>query len=207
MGSWDGTKIGLKVKPKQKELAKQFLKVISIETDRCFMDEEIGEISNNYNPSIEGCIEEDLLGIMPSLEKEFSDYVGQFYPDFDEDEDVKAYDDEHLPDSSVSLDALYHLLNKLFPPAYLYLAHEDGNSVTDSYYRYEVIFDPSSEKKKVYECFYSYGDGINEEQECEVNEETIDRVEFDSAIIDSLIKQAKTEGYNELAKKLALCKQ
>ena len=58
MGSWNGTKIGLKVKPKQKELAKQFLQIIGIETDRCFMDEEIGEILVDF---LNQLIREDLL--------------------------------------------------------------------------------------------------------------------------------------------------
>lgn len=206
MGSWNGTKIGLKVKPKQKELAKQFLHIIGIETDRCFMDEEIGEISDNYNPSIEGCVEEELLGIMPSLEKEFSDYVDQFYPDFDEEDDEETDDDEHMPDTSVSLDALYHLLNKLFPPAYLYLAHEDGNSVSDSYYRYEVIYDPSTGKKEKHNCYYSYGDGIDEGDGNEDSVSEIDPSQFDSSMIDSLIERAETEGFEELAKRLKACR-
>ena len=216
MGHWNNTKIGLKVKSKDEELATQFLRIIGIDTDNLDMYEEIGELSGEYDPSIEGSIVDDLYNIMPSMEKKFSDYVDQFYgfeneeDEFDEDFEEDEFDE----DVKISLDDLFLIVNKLFSPAYLFFAHEDGNSVSDSFYRYEAIYDPSTGKKKEFNCYYSYGDGINLDFDndedpkdviTEKSEEDIAAYELNGTIIDSLIEKAKLEGYKELANKLKTC--
>ena len=221
MGHWDNTKIGLAVSPKGKELATQFLQIIGADTENIDFYEEIGELSGEYDPTIEGSIADDPFDLMTSMAKLFSDYVDQFYgydnddEEFDEDFDEEEESDEDFQDNiELSLDDIFLFANKLFSPAYLYFAHEDGNSVSDSYYRYEVIYDPSTGKKREYNCYYSYGDGINLDfdndedpkdvvtEKCEID---IASNELNNTIIDSLIKKAESEGFDELAKRLKTC--
>lgn len=224
MGHWDNTKIGLTVSPKDNEIATQFLQIIGADTENIDFYEEIGELSGEYNPTIEGSIADDPFDIMTSMEKMFSDYVDQFYgynndedeEDFDEDFDDEEESDEDFQEKiELSLDDIFHLANKLFSPAYLYFAHEDGNSVSDSYYRYEAIFDPSTRKKKEFNCYYSYGDGINldfdndedpKDVVTENREEDISAYELNGIIINSLIEKAESEGFTKLVNRLKTCK-
>lgn len=216
MGHWNDSKMGLKVNPEHEKLAKQFLQIVGVDTENLDMYEEIGELSGEYNPSIEGSIINDPFNIMPSMEKLFSDYVDQFYgynneeDEYDEDFEEEEFDE----DITISLDDLFFIVNKLFSPAYLFFAHEDGNSVSDSFYRYEAIYDPSTGKKKEFNCYYSYGDGINLDFDndedpkdviTEKSEEDIAAYELNGSIINSLIEKAKSEGCKELANKLKTC--
>ena len=58
------------------------------------MNEEIGELSDLGNYNVVGMVQDDLLGIMPSLEKKFAAYQNKFYESEDcetdeENEDIK----------------------------------------------------------------------------------------------------------------------
>ena len=202
MGSWNGTKIGLKVKESEEELANEFLMLLGLKLSDD-MDEEIGELSDLEDYTVVGTVQDDLLGIMPSLEKKFVDYQNQFYGPDEEDEVAK--DDNHSG-TGIRLDDLFLVVKKLFPRSGMYLAHEDGNSVSDAYYRYEVIY--SATKKTEINCYYCYGDGINVETDCpeeegtEKTEERLTAKKPDNAVIELLIKKAESEGYDELVRRL-----
>lgn len=220
MGSWNGTTVGLKVKPKEKKLAEQFLTCLGVDTDD-YGIEEVGPLSAAFGPSIEGVLNGNLLGIASTLTHHYSDYINQFYffggeDDFEDEEWEEDEEDEHSPDDDDAfdflLDDLFQLANKLFSSAHLYLAHEEGNNTSDDYYRYEVILDPTSNKRIELNCFYSYGEGINtdgddpKEDGTERNEEPIVSREINPEVIDWLIQQAESKGFSELVARLHTCK-
>lgn len=220
MGSWDGTKLGLKIKPKDQELAEQFLQCIGVDTND-YIVEEVEELSSSFTPEIEGKVNGKLLGIMPALNTYFSDYVQQFYGDYDEeygDEFEEEFDEEEhdevcnddQPIFDFTLDDLYCLVNRLFSPAYLYLAHEDGNNTSDDYYRHEEIYNPKTKYCTKKDRFYSYSEGINIDGDDEegVETKTMEIVirEPNEAVVDWLIQKAKSFGYDGLAQKLSACK-
>ena len=201
MSSWNGTKIGLRVDSSEEEQAQEFLTLLGL---RLYddIDEEIGELSCLDDYSVVGTVQDDLLGIMPSLEKKFSSYQNQFYGSEDENEDQN----EDEIGTNTQLDDLFLLTKKLFHRPGMFLAHEDGNSVSDTYYRYEVIYNAG--KKTELNCFYSYGDGINTGTDNPVEEGLVDTKEKLKAkepsknILDLLTKKAETEGFTALLEKL-----
>lgn len=221
MGYWSGKSVGLRVKPKEKKLAEQFLICLGVDTDGYGID-QIGPLSYSSRPSVNGVLNSDLLGIASILDQHYSDYIHQFYYSSDEEgcedtddfevEDIEnALDDDDVFDFQP--DDLFQLTNKLFPSAYVYLAHEEGNNTSDDYYRYEVIFDPTSNKKTELNCFYSYGEGINvssdddpKEDATEKSERTIANREIKPNVIDWLINQAENKGFSELVALLNACK-
>lgn len=221
MGYWSGKSVGLRVKPKEKKLAEQFLICLGVDTDGYGID-QIGPLSYSFRPSVNGVLNSDLLGIASILDQHYSDYIHQFYYSSDEEgcedtddfevEDIEnALDDDDVFDFQP--DDLFQLTNKLFPSAYVYLAHEEGNNTSDDYYRYEVIFDPTSNKKTELNCFYSYGEGINvssdddpKEDATEKSERTIANREIKPNVIDWLINQAENKGFSELVALLNACK-
>lgn len=239
MGYWSGKSVGLRVKPKEKKLAEQFLICLGVDTDGYGID-QIGPLSYSFRPSVNGVLNSDLLGIASILDQHYSDYVDQFYyssdeegcedtDDFEDEDDFEVEDDPEdeddfededienaLDDDDVfdfQPDDLFQLTNKLFPSAYVYLAHEEGNNTSDDYYRYEVIFDPTSNKKTELNCFYSYGEGINvssdddpKEDATEKSERTIANREIKPNVIDWLINQAENKGFSELVALLNACK-
>ena len=221
MGYWSGKSVGLRVKPKEKKLAEQFLICLGVDTDGYGID-QIGPLSYSFRPSVNGVLNSDLLGIASILDQHYSDYIHQFYYSSDE-EDCEDTDDFEVEDIENALDDdgvfdfqpddLFQLTNKLFPSAYVYLAHEEGNNTSDDYYRYEVIFDPTSNKKTELNCFYSYGEGINvssdddpKEDATEKSERTIANREIKPNVIDWLINQAESKGFSELVALLNACK-
>lgn len=221
MGYWSGKSVGLRVKPKEKKLAEQFLICLGVDTDGYGID-QIGPLSYSFRPSVNGVLNSDLLGIASILDQHYSNYVDQFYYSSDE-EDCEDTDDFEVEDIENALDDddvfdfqpddLFQLINKLFPSAYVYLAHEEGNNTSDDYYRYEVIFDPTSNKKTELNCFYSYGEGINvssdddpKEDATEKSERTIANREIKPNVIDWLINQAENKGFSELVALLNACK-
>ena len=221
MSYWSGKSVGLRVKPKEKKLAEQFLICLGVDTDGYGID-QIGPLSYSFRPSVNGVLNSDLLGIASILDQHYSDYIHQFYYSSDEEgcEDTDDFEDEDienaLDDDDVfdfQPDDLFQLTNKLFPSAYVYLAHEEGNNTSDDYYRYEVIFDPTSNKKTELNCFYSYGEGINvssdddpKEDATEKCEKTIANREIKPNVIDWLISQAENKGFSELVALLNACK-
>ena len=70
MGAWDGTKLGLKVRPDDYGLAEQLLRCldVNLESGIC---EEVGVLSDSYKPNIEGEVESGLLGIISLLDEYF----------------------------------------------------------------------------------------------------------------------------------------
>lgn len=221
MSYWSGKSVGLRVKPKEKKLAEQFLICLGVDTDGYGID-QIGPLSYSFRPSVNGVLNSDLLGIASILDQHYSDYIHQFYYSSDE-EDCEDTDDFEVEDIENALDDdgvfdfqpddLFQLTNKLFPSAYVYLAHEEGNNTSDDYYRYEVIFDPTSNKKTELNCFYSYGEGINvssdddpKEDATEKSERTISNREIKPNVIDWLINQAENKGFSELVALLNACK-
>ena len=220
MGYWSGKSVGLRVKPKEKKLAEQFLICLGVDTDGYGID-QIGPLSYSFRPSVNGVLNSNLLGIASILDQHYSNYIDQFYNSSDE-EDCEDTDDFEVEDIENALDDdvfdfqpddLFQLTNKLFPSAYVYLAHEEGNNTSDDYYRYEVIFDPTSNKKTELNCFYSYGEGINvssdddpKEDATENSERTIADREIKPNVIDWLIKQAENKGFSELVALLNACK-
>lgn len=221
MGYWSGKSVGLRVKPKEKKLAEQFLICLGVDTDGYGID-QIGPLSYSFRPSVNGVLNSDLLGIASILDQHYSDYIHQFYYSSDEEDcedtdDFEAEDIENaLDDDDVfdfQPDDLFQLTNKLFPSAYVYLAHEEGNNTSDDYYRYEVIFDPTSNKKTELNCFYSYGEGINVSSDDDPKEDATEKVERTIAnreikpnVIDWLINQAENKGFSELVALLNACK-
>lgn len=221
MGYWSGKSVGLRVKPKEKKLAEQFLICLGVDTDGYGID-QIGPLSYSFHPSVNGVLNSNLLGIASILDQHYSNYIHQFYYSSDE-EDCEDTDDFEVEDIENALDDddvfdfqpddLFQLTNKLFPSAYVYLAHEEGNNTSDDYYRYEVIFDPTSNKKTELNCFYSYGEGINvssdddpKEDATEKSERTIANREIKPNVIDWLINQAENKGFSELVALLNACK-
>lgn len=221
MGYWSGKSVGLRVKPKEKKLAEQFLICLGVDTDGYGID-QIGPLSYSFRPSVNGVLNSDLLGIASILDQHYSNYVDQFYYSSDE-EDCEDTDDFEVEDIENALDDddvfdfqpddLFQLTNKLFPSAYVYLAHEEGNNTSDDYYRYEVIFDPTSNKKTELNCFYSYGEGINVSSDDDPKEDATEKVERTIAnreikpnVIDWLINQAENKGFSELVALLNACK-
>ena len=221
MSYWSGKSVGLRVKPKEKKLAEQFLICLGVDTDGYGID-QIGPLSYSFRPSVNGVLNSNLLGIASILDQHYSDYIHQFYYSSDE-EDCEDTDDFEVEDIENALDDddvfdfqpddLFQLTNKLFPSAYVYLAHEEGNNTSDDYYRYEVIYDPTSNKKTELNCFYSYGEGINvssdddpKEDATEKSERTIANREIKPNVIDWLINQAENKGFSELVALLNACK-
>ena len=221
MGYWSGKSVGLRVKPKEKKLAEQFLICLGVDTDGYGID-QIGPLSYSFRPSVNGVLNSDLLGIASILDQHYSDYIHQFYYSGDE-EDCEDTDDFEVEDIENALDDdgvfdfqpddLFQLTNKLFPSAYVYLAHEEGNDTSDDYYRYEVIFDPTSNKKTELNCLYSYGEGINVSSDDDPKEDATEKVERTIAnreikpnVIDWLINQAENKGFSELVALLNACK-
>ena len=220
MSYWSGKSVGLRVKPKEKKLAKQFLICLGVDTDGYGID-QIGPLSYSFRPSVNGVLNSNLLGIASILDQHYSNYVDQFYYSSDEEgcEDTDDFKDEYIENAldddvfDFQPDDLFQLTNKLFPSAYVYLAHEEGNNTSDDYYRYEVIFDPTSNKKTELTCFYSYGEGINvssdddpKEDATEKSERTIANREIKPNVIDWLINQAENKGFSELVALLNACK-
>ena len=202
MSGWNGAKVGLRVESGDKELAKQFLKVLGAKTEGGWFDEHIRKLDADFSPEITGIIEkgeDDLLDILNALD----DHAGSYIDKLISGDRVRTFN---------LLDGLYVLLKKIFPGVSLYVAHEEGNSVSDDYYRYEVIYDPSKDKKKEMHCYYSYGNGINVqtnnqiEEGTEKKEKKISDKGLQREDIQWLIDEAQEKGFSELAKRLDACK-
>ena len=206
MGGWAGIEVGIKVKPEDRNLATQFLNLL-IYPDQNQPDfpYEVGRLNIDYDPKVSVVIDfsNDALGIWNSFEKHNEDYVGQFEFYGGKKKAVKT-----IP----ALDGLFDIINKLFPPATLFSAHECGDDTTDSYYRYEVIYDPSSSIMFESHCFYSYGDGINvdsddpREEGTVIKERKIVKKSAGPKMINYLIDAATKQGFQELVEMLSKCK-
>ena len=202
MGWWNGTKLGFKVDAAEEELAQQLLTVLGVNLVDCGLTEEICEFSDLDDYTADGLVEGDLLGIMPSLEKKFSDYQNQFNVHDNEEEDIE----EAETGSDIQLDDLFQAAKKVFSRPSMYLAHEDGNNTSDTFYRYEAVY--SSGRKTEWNCYYSYGDGVNtasenpKEEGAEKTESKIIAKKPGSALVSKLIKKAEAEGFDELVQKL-----
>ena len=131
MGSWNGTKLGIRVKPELNEEAEQLMIILGVNLGEKII-EEVGDLGKDYNPSIEGEVvgffSDKVYGVMPALENYFISYQNKFYYYYEEDEE--------LDDNCHTLDDLFLLINRVFPSTSLFLVHEEGNNTSDSYYRY-----------------------------------------------------------------------
>lgn len=220
MGSWNGTTLGFKVKAADKNLAEQLLICLGVDTDDAAI-EEVGPLDKAFKPSIEGVVNGNLLGILPSLKDHFSAYMSQFYCfDGEEGYEEEEWEDEDSEDAcpddgevfDFQLDDLCQLVKKLFKSAKVYLAHEEGNNTSDDYYRYEAILDPASGNKVELDCFYSYSEGINvdgddpKEEGTEKKTDDILIQELDQEALDWLINKAASLNFDVLAGKLINCK-
>lgn len=214
MGSWNGTVLGLKVKPAEKNLAKQLLTCLGVDTDD-YIIEEVGPLSKKFIPSIIGVVKGSLLGARYFLEEHYNDYINQFYDFYGEEEENDYYEEDGTNgciDDAIfdfQLDDLLQITTKVFPKGCVYLAHEEGNNTSDTYYRYEAILDPTLGTKTEFDCFYSYGDGIHvdaeepKEEVTEKREAPIVRRLIDAEIVDYLIRQANANQFSELVAKLS----
>lgn len=206
MSGWNSAIVGLKVRTEERMLAQQFLKTVcGSKEERVFYD-EVGRLSIDFAPEIKEVIDyhsRDVLEILRSLNSHEEAYTDQFIEGIKKSKSIKA---------PPVLDKLFCLTSMLFPSSFLFVAHEEGNSVTDAYYRYEVIYDPSKAKKTESHCFYCYGDGINVEtgnpkqEGTERKESKISDKVLNSKSIETLIDKAREEGFSELAERLNLCK-
>lgn len=84
--------------------------------------------------------------------------------------------------------------------------------MSDTYYRYEVIYDPTKGTMDETHCFYSYGDGINvdtdnpREEGTEKKEKKITKKDAGAKLIENIIDSANSQGFDELEKKLEALK-
>lgn len=200
MSGWNGALLGLNVKAREKDLAKEYLEFLGANVDGLSFDEEIGQLSYNFTPGVSGSLgvdSDDCLDVMQALEDHFGFYSNQF-------NGGRKKKDKSL----IRLDELYHLTQRVFPVFRLYVAYEAGNSVSDEYYRYEAIYDSGTGKKNEVNCYYSYGDGINVDTDDPVEE---GKEEKESAVADNelsdkdlkrLIALAREKGLKSIAGKL-----
>ena len=208
MSHFIGTMLGLGVEEKDEALAEQLLKCIGADPDGEDMYEEIGRLDGGYDPDISGPLDDyDPLGISSSVQEKFSEYMNRFddyFPIYGEgdDEDDERDVVQKEADENSRLDDLCLLVKQIFGEARVYLAHEEGNSGNDSYYRYEAILDPSTGKKSVVNCYYSYDGGPDKEEGTEWSEQPINAHKYDANAIDDLIKKAESLHFDELAEKL-----
>ena len=206
MGSWNGTLLGIKVENKYRKLAEQFLECIGVNYDNCII-EEVGRLNPAFSPSIEGYLESDYFGtkypFMVPLNKHFVDYQNSFFGEDDMDFEESSSDDDNMGDFQI--EDIYHLANKLFENACIYLAHEEGNNTSDAYYRYELILDPITRKETQWDCYYDYGEGINVDSDnprkegTEKAEKLLQSKELNDLLINRLMSKAESNGYSELA--------
>ena len=204
MSGWDSAIVGLKVRAEERMLAQQFLQTVCGSKEKTSFYDAVGRLSIDFAPEIKEVIDyhsRDVLKILRSLYSHEKAYTDQFI-----DQTQKSIKAPPV------LDGLFRLTSMLFPSSFLFVAHEEGNSVTDAYYRYEVIYDPSKAKKTESHCFYCYGDGINVEtgnpkqEGTERKESKISDKVLNSKSIETLIDKAREEGFSELAERLNLCK-
>lgn len=208
MGYWNGTLLGMKIEEKDRKLAKQYLECIGVNYNDCII-EEVGRLNPAFAPSIEGYLETDYFGtkypFMLPLNEHFVDYQNKFFGgehiDFKE-----SSDDDNMCDFQI--DDIYHLANKLFENACIYLAHEEGNNTSDAYYRFELILDPLSGKETQWDCYYDYGEGINVDSNNPRKEgtekaiKTIRPKALNDLLINRLMSKAESNGYSELVAKM-----
>lgn len=215
MSGWNETMLGFRVEKKDEKLAEQLLKCLDVDTDKEIY-EEIGILDyQNFKPTISGAIDEDqLLGNELDFWRGDRKYDMYGYADEEDEDDADEDDDEddEEAESDSCINDLFCLANRLFAPAYVYVAHEDGNSVDDTYFRYEAILDPETDEKTESSCFYSYGDGINvdtddpKEEGTEKRERSLSEKELNPEILDYLTKKAESLEFKELAEKLKTLK-
>lgn len=214
MGSWNGTKLGIKVIPEYTEEAEQFMKILGVDLGKQII-EEVGTLGKNLTPSIEGEVIDSFgdkaFGIMPILEEYFFSYQNHYFEYEDEYEDEYG-DEEEIDDTGHSLDDLFRLINLIFPSTSVYLVHEDGDNTSDGYYRYEAIYDPVTEKKTIRNCFYCYGEEINcsiddpKKEGTEIEVEKISGNAPQKEDIEMLIRKAEAENFNKLTERLRTCR-
>ena len=159
----------------------------------------------------------DGIGILEALEDHANNYMNQFefgyYNDSEDCDDEDAIDglenhdsnDNRKDSGTISiLDEIYYVLNKLFAPARLYVAHEWGVSSSDSYYRYEAIYDPGRRIISVAHYYCSEGDGIDAGTKKE--RKKIVWKAASSDLINNIISNATSQGFEELVQRLEKCK-
>ncbi len=216
MGGWNGSMLGLKVQKKDEELAAQFLKCIGADPDGEEIYEEIGKLNyGGFRPSVIGPLSgEDILGIEESVEESYSAYQRiiryryaecRYEDEDEEDSDADEEDDcfeEAEADADSRLDDLSLLVSKLFEDSSVHFAHEDGNDVNDTYFRYETSLDPSEGQKTVSICFYSYDGGPNKDHSMGDWVKPINAKPLSEKIMRGLIEKVESLGYDELAGKI-----
>lgn len=209
MGSWNGTKLGIRVKPELNEEAEQLMIILGVNLGEEII-EEVGDLGKDYNPSIEGEVvgffSAKVYGVMPALENYFSSYQNKFDYYYEEDEE-----DEELDDNCHTLDDLFLFINRVFPSTSLFLVHEEGNNTSDSYYRYEAIYDPSKKMKTIRNCYYCFDEQINCSTDNPRKEGTTVEVgkiagnEPKKDDIEWLMKKAEAKNYSQLVQRLRAC--
>ncbi len=213
MSGWNGSMLGLKVHKQDEKLAAQFLKCIGADPDEEGIDEEIGVLDYAaFRPSVTGTLseEEDLLGIEKSTRKMYSyyqrvirnRYEESLYEDEEEDDEDEDEYEETEADTDSRLDDLSLLVSRLFDRSCVYFSHEDGNTVNDTFYRYETSIDPSKGKKTVSNCLYSFDGGPDRDHGTGDWVKPIKAKPFSNKVMHELIGKAESMGYVDLAGKI-----
>ena len=205
MSSWNCVQIGFTVKAEEKRFAEQFLEIIGARDSIATFSNEIGPLSHEFKPEIAAVLNTSYHYFYPHLKETLDKQCLVYTNQFQDAEQVKKVSIKPIP----LVDGYIALVKSIFASPFFYLAYEVGNSSVDDYYRYEMIYNPGTGKKKELYCYYSYGAGINVDTENPKEDNTVmkesavkDKL-VNSNIIKTLISHSKDRGYNELAERLS----
>ena len=217
MGRWYGTTVGFRVKRGDRAEAEHLLRCLGADPDGEPMFEPIGVLDRRaYRPTVEGAETGygDVTWLLNMIRQRAEAYVIECrFPGDDGEEEAPECEGGAGDEPVFMPDGLFWLVNRIIPGTGVYLAHEEGSSVMDDFYRYEASLDAASGKKTELDCYYCYGDGINtgtgnpKKEGLRRTSGKIDAKAPDPRILERLIAEAEKYKYAELAEKLRACRQ
>ena len=98
-------------------------------------------------------VEELLTCIGIDFSKRYASEAGEIHSMFFHPDVIMGLDDSWLDSKEI-----FAIVNRLFEGTFILYEREFGDNTSDSYYRYEEVYDPENKKIYIGEKDYSYGD-------------------------------------------------
>jgi len=160
--------VGFRVEPGDTERAEQLLRCLRTDPDGEPMFAPVGVLDRRaWRPNVEGTgiRYDEMAGILTWIRERVDDYRGECLLsahglEAGEEEEAPPPDPDEEQPPLFAPDELFWVVNRVIPGTDVYLAHEEGSSVMDDFYRYEAVLNARTGTRTEMDYFRCVSEGV-----------------------------------------------